>query len=86
MYQGNPDQLLTHKAEFEKILDKWERKKGGEYRYDIVCEGDKLYITVILTKAGKDRKEKDAKIKELEDEVEKIKDKDPEPEPEPPTP
>ena len=81
MYQGNPDQLLTHKAEFEKILDKWEKKKAGEYRYEIVCEKDKMYITVILTKVGKDRKEKDAKIKELDEEVEKLKDKDKDSEP-----
>jgi len=79
MYQGNPNQLLTYKAKFEKILDKWEKKKNGEYRYDILCEGNIMFITIILTKAGKENKEKDAKIKELEDELSKIKDKDPEP-------
>ena len=80
MYQGNPNQLETQKAKFVEILDKWEKKKAGTYRYDIVIEGDKLYITVIETKLGKEQKEKDVtikerdtKIKELEEDVEKSK-------------
>ena len=98
IYQGNPDRIQHHKSKFKKILDTWERKKAGLYRYEIAIEKDKLCITLIQTKSGKDSEERDLKIKEqdlkikdLDDDVKKIKDKvkiededDPvDPEPEP---
>lgn len=55
MYQGHPLLLEAQKPEFVKILDKWEQVKAGLYRYDIVIERDKMYITVIMTKFGKDQ-------------------------------
>jgi hypothetical protein len=77
MYQGTPDELEEQLPKFKGILDKWEKKRRGEYRYDIVIKKTILYITIIRTVVGTGNKEKDLKIKELEEDVKKLKkDKD----------
>ena len=66
IYQGPPEALKSHQIQFEKILDKWEKRTEGKYRYDIVIEKDKLYISIIQTKLGKEKEiEKQKKKSEL---------------------
>ena len=75
MYSGTPEEFEDHKTRYKGILEKWEKKSGGVYRYEIKIENHILYIFLIQTTTG-------TKIKELEKEVKELKDKDKE-EPEP---
>ena len=83
VYQGTQAEYLKIKPKFEKYYDTVIRRKGAEYRYEIVIDS-LMHVGIIKSIVGMKLEEHEKEIKKVKDKI-KLKD-DKEDKPETPKP